>query len=100
MAKAVVRRISLVKKAGPPRRYRIMLLGEPRVPIEIVVRLLRAVFRKTTAEAFEVMDEARRTGAGVVAVYTQEVAEMKLKIAGHFAAKLRQAVGFRVDPEE
>ena len=46
------------------------------------------------------MDEARRTGAGVVAVYTQEVAEMKVKIAGHFAAKLRQAVGFRVDPEE
>jgi ATP-dependent Clp protease adaptor protein ClpS len=94
-------RVRLVKKkAGRPRRYKVLLINDPLAPPGIVLRLLRAVFRKSDSEGFKVMAEARRTGAGIVAVYTQEVAEMKVQIAAQLATQYRQPVSFRTEPAD
>ena len=101
MAKAGVVRTTIVKKkAERPSRYKVILLNDPFAPTAVVLRLLLAVFRKTAHEALEVLAAARRTGAAVVAVYTQEVAETKAQIASDFAAKLRQPVSFRIEPAD
>ena len=101
MARSVVVRVSLVKKAAErPRRYQVLLLDEPRPQAEAALRVLRAVFRKTASEALHLLDLARRTGTALVAEYTQEVAETKVQIAADFTARIRQRVTFRVEPAE
>jgi ATP-dependent Clp protease adaptor protein ClpS len=73
-----------------PRLYKVILLNDDYTPREVVVRVLRAVFRMSEAEAMGVMLTAHRKGACVVAVFTQEVAETKAR-AGTEAG---QALGF------
>ena len=64
-------------QADRPRLYKVILLNDDFTPRDFVVKVLRAVFRMSEAEAGGVMLTAHRRGACVVAVYTREVAEMK-----------------------
>lgn len=100
MAKVIVIRRLRGKKPKRPRRYKVVVQSGIQTSPGFMLRLLQAVFGKTADEALVLMLAARQTGASAVAVYTQEVAETKAKIATDFAARERQPVTLRVEPAE
>ena len=60
-----------------PRMFRVILLNDDFTPIDFVVDLVRAVFRKDEPEATRITMEVHEKGASLCGVYTHEIAETK-----------------------
>ncbi len=58
----------------------MLLHNDDYTTMEFVVHILRDVFRKTEAEATEIMLRVHNDGIGVCGVYTVEVAETKVPL--------------------
>jgi len=65
-------------KTKKPSQYRVILLNDDYTPMEFVVGLLMAVFKKTQEEASRIMLNVHQDGVGVCGIYTFEVAETKV----------------------
>ena len=65
-------------KVKLPPMYKVLLLNDDYTPMEFVVALLEQVFRKSPAEATQLMLQIHRGGLGVAGVYVLEVAETKV----------------------
>jgi ATP-dependent Clp protease adaptor protein ClpS len=61
-----------------PRRYRVVMLNDDYTTMEFVVQVLRGVFRKSAAEAVQIMLRIHHEGAGVCGVYPAAIAETKV----------------------
>lgn len=61
-----------------PPRFKVLLYNDDYTPMEFVVAVLENVFRKSPAEATELMLRIHRSGLGVAGVYVLEVAETKV----------------------
>jgi ATP-dependent Clp protease adaptor protein ClpS len=61
-----------------PPRFKVILYNDDYTPMEFVVALLEQVFRKSPAEATQLMLQIHRGGLGVAGVYVLEVAETKV----------------------
>lgn len=57
--------------------WRVVLLNDDFTPIDFVIALVRAVFRRGVAEATRITMEVHERGAAVAGVYTREIAETK-----------------------
>ena len=66
------------QKTQRPPRFKVILYNDDYTPMEFVVALLEQVFRKSPAEATELMLQIHRGGLGVAGVYVLEVAETKV----------------------
>ncbi len=66
------------KRVARPPRFKVLLYNDDYTPMEFVVHLLERVFRKSPAEATELMLQIHRAGMGVAGVYVLEVAETKV----------------------
>ncbi len=62
----------------PPPLYRVLLHNDDFTPMDFVVMILEKYFRKTHAEAVEVMLSVHNKGLGVCGVYSFEIAETKV----------------------
>lgn len=60
-----------------PRMYKVVLLNDDFTPMDFVVEVLMRFFRKSEAEATQVMLEVHQKGAGVCGVFTRDIAETK-----------------------
>ncbi len=65
-------------KTKKPSQYRVILLNDDYTPMDFVVGLLMAVFKKTQEEASRIMLNVHQDGVGVCGIYTFEVAETKV----------------------
>jgi len=65
-------------KLERPPRFKVLLFNDDYTPMEFVVNLLEQVFRKSPAEATQLMLTIHRSGLGVAGVYVLEVAETKV----------------------
>ncbi|MCK9240077.1 ATP-dependent Clp protease adapter ClpS [Desulfocurvus sp.] len=70
-----------------PRKYKVLLHNDDYTTMEFVVQVLCEVFRKTAAEATEIMLRVHHDGIGVCGVYTVEVAETKVAVVRQRAAR-------------
>ncbi len=70
-----------------PPFYKVVLLNDDYTPMEFVVQLLQAIFRKSQDEAVGIMLEVHQKGAGLCGVYTREVAETKVEQVIQFARR-------------
>lgn len=70
-----------------PRKFKVLLHNDDYTTMEFVVHILRDVFRKTEAEATEIMLRVHNDGIGVCGVYTVEVAETKVAVVRQRAAR-------------
>jgi ATP-dependent Clp protease adaptor protein ClpS len=61
-----------------PHRFKVILYNDDYTPMEFVVVLLEQVFRKSPAEATQLMLQIHRSGLGIAGVYVLEVAETKV----------------------
>ena len=72
-------------EAKEPPMYKVILLNDDYTTMEFVVLVLQEVFRKTTAQAEQIMLKVHTEGAGTAGIYTKEVAETKVTIVHHLA---------------
>ena len=65
-------------KAQKPSMYKVLLLNDDYTPMEFVVHVLEAIFKKSRQEATDIMLHVHRRGVGVCGIFTFEVAETKV----------------------
>jgi ATP-dependent Clp protease adaptor protein ClpS len=74
--------VGVVTRTAPktkrPSLYKVLLLNDDYTPMEFVIWLLQAVFKKDAEEAVRIMMHVHQNGVGVCGVYTYEVAETKV----------------------
>lgn len=87
-------------KTQKPRMYKVVLLNDDYTPREFVVQVLKAVFRTTEEEAYQIMMTAHQRGTCVVAVYTKEIAESKAKEATDLGQQAGHPLFFSTEPEK
>jgi ATP-dependent Clp protease adaptor protein ClpS len=61
-----------------PKLFRVVLHNDHYTTMDFVVKVIVAVFRKPAAEATRIMLDVHKKGAGVVGVYTWDVASTKV----------------------
>ena len=61
-----------------PTQYQVVLLNDDFTPMDFVIHILKAVFRRTHTEAVDVMMRVHTSGRGVAGVYSHEIAETKM----------------------
>jgi ATP-dependent Clp protease adaptor protein ClpS len=66
------------KKTKKPRLFKVILHNDDYTTMEFVVDVLMEVFRKSRAEATQVMLHVHTRGHGVCGVYTRDIAETKV----------------------
>src|SRR6188474_1869965 len=60
-----------------PVRYKVVLLNDDYTTMEFVMEVLRSVFDKSPAEAYQIMMHVHTNGKGIAGVYPWEVADTK-----------------------
>lgn len=68
-----------------PPLFKVVLHNDDFTTMEFVVFVLRTVFHRETAEAFDIMLKVHNDGVGIAGVYTYEVAQMKAEKAMNLA---------------
>ena len=83
-----------------PKMHKVILINDDFTPREFVVMVLKAVFKMSEEQAYRVMITAHTRGAGVVAVYTKDVAESKATEATDLGKRAGHPLMFTTEPEE
>ena len=87
-------------KVERPRLHKVILVNDDYTPREFVTMVLKAEFRMTEDEAYNVMITAHRRGVCVVAVFTKDVAETKATRATDAGRAKGYPLLFTTEPEE
>jgi ATP-dependent Clp protease adaptor protein ClpS len=64
-------------KDTAPKKYKVIFLNDDTTPMEFVVSVLMKIFKHSEDTAKDITMEIHTEGAGVVGVYTHEIAEQK-----------------------
>jgi ATP-dependent Clp protease adaptor protein ClpS len=74
-------------KSQEPTRYRVVLLNDNYTTMEFVILVLEDVFRKSPAEAYQIMMHVHVRGRGIAGVYPFEEAETKVETVQSLARR-------------
>lgn len=64
-------------KLKKPKQFKVILLNDDFTSMDFVVSILESVFRKSPAEAVEIMLKVHQQGQGLCGIYPREIAEAK-----------------------
>lgn len=87
-------------KTERPRLHKVILVNDDFTPREFVVKVLKAEFRVSEDQAYNIMITAHRRGVCVVAVFTKDVAETKATRATDAGRAAGYPLLFTTEPEE
>ena len=86
-------------KVAKPRLYKVILVNDDFTPREFVLVILKAVFRMSEEQGYNVMMTAHQKGKCVVAVYSRDIAETKAQEAIDLAKQAGFPLMFITEPE-
>jgi len=66
------------KQVVRPRRYKVLMHNDHYTTMDFVVLVLKAVFQKSSDQAYEIMLAVHRKGTGLAGVYPKSLAEAKI----------------------
>lgn len=76
-----------------PTLYRVVLHNDDFTPQDFVIDILTHLFRKSEAEAYQLMMQVHVSGKGIVGTFPREIAEQKVndvtKLARHHGHPLK-----------
>lgn len=87
-------------KVEKPKLYKVILFNDDYTPREFVIMILQAVFKTGESAGYHIMITAHQKGSCVVAVYTKDVAETKVKEAMDYAKDAGFPLMLTAEPEE
>jgi ATP-dependent Clp protease adaptor protein ClpS len=67
----------VVVSLQPPKLWKVVFVNDDQTPMELVIELLRVVFKHSETKAKEITLEIHNTGSGIAGVYPYEIAEQK-----------------------
>lgn len=62
-----------------PKKYHVYLLNDDYTSMEFVIDILIGIFRKTYAQAHQIMMQVHQGGRGLCGTYSYEIAETKIQ---------------------
>ena len=92
-------RTKVKPKVERPKLWKVILLNDDFTPREFVVQVLKAVFRMNEDQAYRVMITAHMRGACVIAVFTRDVAETKVKATQRLAEQHEYPLLVTIEPD-
>ena len=64
-------------KLKTPNKYHVVMLNDDSTPMDFVIKILIAIFKRTPEDAEQLMIDIHETGRAVAGTYSYEVAEQK-----------------------
>jgi ATP-dependent Clp protease adaptor protein ClpS len=61
-----------------PKLYRVLMHNDHYTTMEFVIDVLINVFRKTEADAYQIMMQIHNSGVGICGVFTLDIAKTKI----------------------
>lgn len=86
-------------KTKKPRLWRVVFHNDDYTTMEFVVMVLMKHFRKSVAEATQVMLQVHHKGSGIAGVYTRDEAESKVSIVTEEAEQNGMPLKLTAEPE-
>ena len=83
-----------------PKLFKVIVLNDDFTPVELVMEILRSIFRLDEAKAMEITRTTHQKGLCVVALFSREIAETKAAQAMSVAAEYGFPLKFTTEPEE
>ena len=75
------------QRTKKPSMYKVIMLNDDYTPMEFVILVLERFFKKSRAEATQIMLHVHQKGMGVCGLYPYEIAETKVVQVMDFARK-------------
>ena len=92
-----------VQEAEPklkrPQLYRVLLLNDDYTPMEFVVIVLQRFFHLSSEIAVQIMLNVHTRGSGGCGVYTDEIAETKIRQVLNFATENEHPLQCTMEPD-
>jgi ATP-dependent Clp protease adaptor protein ClpS len=83
-----------------PERFKVIFHNDDYTTMEFVVRVLKKIYRKSSAEATEVMLRVHQTGTGVAGIYAKQIAETKVEQTLKLAREEGHPLMVTMEPED
>lgn len=87
-------------KLDRPKLYKVILVNDDYTPRELVITVLKVVFRMSEDAGYRVMMTAHKLGSSVVVVCARDIAETKAKEGIDLAKGMGFPLMFTTEPEE
>ena len=83
-----------------PNRFKVIFHNDDYTTMEFVVRVLQKIYRKSSAEATEIMLRVHQTGTAVAGIYAKQIAETKVEQTLKWAREEGHPLMVTMEPED